>query len=362
MNVAAVIDGLLTVADLSRPLPEGWGRAMGPEEWKAFTAAAGRQRVLGMAACRLSDAMLAEAPDEVQKRLERARHGHRLRALAAFGEVDRIHAALAAAGIPCVPFKGADLARRVYPDAAMRPFEDLDLLVPERDLAKARHVMQGLGYREPSSLLPFTLLRRFHFHLPMLHVRTGILVELHWRLADRRTLAMPARALFEGAHPQPGAPHLVLPAEVYAVYLCAHLGKHGYLNGRICRHARARDLVVHTWSELRLIWFVDLYLLMQRHDLSPETILARARTYGGEAAALDALGLCRALFPGVQTLAPGRQTLARERPLERRVKDRLLARMCGDLDGDGGLDAGLPWLLRTNKLIHVRPVRLLDIW
>jgi hypothetical protein len=35
--------------------------------------------------------------------------------------------------------------------------------------------------------------------------------------------------------------------------------------------------------------------------------------------------------------------------------------MCDDLKHGPHIAADLPWILRTNKLMHVRPVRLLDI-
>lgn len=362
MRIGRVANRLLEVADLSSPLCEGWGTELGPDDWKMFITVARRQRILGVAACRINAEALATAPDEEREQLQRARHGNRLRALNAFREVDRIVTAFAAEDMPCVPFKGADLARRVYPDPAMRPFEDLDLLLREQDLSKATRVMGDLGYAVPSSLLPAGLVRTFHFHLPMVHARTGMFVELHWRLADRHTLRVPHEDLLEQARPERGSPRRVLPADIYVVYLCAHLGKHGYLNQRIARHEQWKELLLHPWSELRLIWFVDLHLLMRRHDLSPDTILVLAETYGCAPATRTVLELCGELFPDFQALASTRQGLEREGYLERRIKDRLVSHMRRDISVGRGPEADLPWLLRTHKLIHVRPVRFLDIW
>jgi Uncharacterised nucleotidyltransferase len=55
--------------------------------------------------------------------------------------------ALAGAGVPVVPLKGAILATRPGADAFRRPMADLDLLVRPADLAAARAALERLGYR-----------------------------------------------------------------------------------------------------------------------------------------------------------------------------------------------------------------------
>ena len=60
---------------------------------------------------------------------------------------DRVVAGLAAAGIPATLVKGPIFARRLYPDPALRPFSDIDVLVPPKVRAESRSVMTGLGFR-----------------------------------------------------------------------------------------------------------------------------------------------------------------------------------------------------------------------
>lgn len=63
------------------------------------------------------------------------------RDLAGFGR------ALGSAGIRWAPFKGADVARRLYDDPGLRAMTDLDLLVRERDYRRARAALESDGWR-----------------------------------------------------------------------------------------------------------------------------------------------------------------------------------------------------------------------
>jgi hypothetical protein len=49
-------------------------------------------------------------------------------------------------GIPAVPFKGPVLAAQLYEDAALREFNDIDILVPRQNAFKALRMLQYLGY------------------------------------------------------------------------------------------------------------------------------------------------------------------------------------------------------------------------
>lgn len=57
-------------------------------------------------------------------------------------------AAMVAAGIACVPLKGAVLGPLVYGHVAARPAHDLDVLVPSRSMPLAESVLHRLGYRQ----------------------------------------------------------------------------------------------------------------------------------------------------------------------------------------------------------------------
>lgn len=80
-------------------------------------------------------------------RLQDAARANSLRCLLFAGELVRIVEALRAEGVAAIPYKGPVLAAQAYGDVSAREFEDLDIIVAQREIAKADRVMRGLGYR-----------------------------------------------------------------------------------------------------------------------------------------------------------------------------------------------------------------------
>jgi hypothetical protein len=56
--------------------------------------------------------------------------------------------ALQIAGIEALTYKGPILANEAYDDPSVRQFDDLDILVRKRDLLRAKHVIESMGYGE----------------------------------------------------------------------------------------------------------------------------------------------------------------------------------------------------------------------
>jgi hypothetical protein len=86
-----------------------------------------------------------------------------------------------------VVIKGPALADRLYPDWRLRPYSDLDLMVPHDRLAAAVRALAAEGYAPLQELRPGYAERFGHD----VHVRRGagagaVDVELHWRIGDDR--------------------------------------------------------------------------------------------------------------------------------------------------------------------------------
>lgn len=81
----------------------------------------------------------------------------------------------AAAGLPMAIVKGQVFAEAIYPNAALRPFTDIDLLVSPNATAKLEQVLLGLGFTEAISDT-----RRLE--AKWIHRKTGALLELHGNL------------------------------------------------------------------------------------------------------------------------------------------------------------------------------------
>lgn len=111
------------------------------------------------------------------------------RALVINGDLRRaqraIVAALAARRIEVIALKGADLAERLYPQLALRPISDIDLLVHRRDLRRVSRMLAGLGFHPERGRHPWRTLAST-LDGDVSYVRAGgMKLELHWELTHR---------------------------------------------------------------------------------------------------------------------------------------------------------------------------------
>jgi hypothetical protein len=158
-------------------------------------------------------------------------------------------------------FKGIPLAITAFQDPALRDAGDIDLLVAEKDIFKAGEILETQGYVrfEPQARLTPRRLRSYFAHqkdFSYEHPRTGMVIDLHWRLF--RNSFLPANARLEevgedwihlGSERIP-----TLPAQRLLLYLCVH----GALDG---------------W--LRLKWLADIGALL--NTMTPEQLTAAAK-------------------------------------------------------------------------------------
>ncbi|MGD0349164.1 MAG: nucleotidyltransferase family protein [Verrucomicrobiota bacterium] len=125
-------------------------------------------------------------------------------------------------GLPAVILKGGDFADRLYSHPSLRPFTDVDLLIPQRILPETRQVFRELGYQPVA--------------VPMKHQtgygeeswrrpnQSGGTVEIHWNLVNspslRRALSVTYEDLQLETHqnrPRPSATATLLIAAVHGV-------------------------------------------------------------------------------------------------------------------------------------------------
>ena len=91
-----------------------------------------------------------------------------------------------ACGAPPVLIKGPGVAQRLYPDPTLRPFADLDLVVPRDRLTDAAEGLGAeLGYRPVKEPWPgYGQHIGHHIGVERFLGKQRLKVELHWRLAD----------------------------------------------------------------------------------------------------------------------------------------------------------------------------------
>lgn len=181
-------------------------------------------------------------------------------------ELQRLLAALEATRVPVLVYKGGALAQTLYPDPALRPMSDLDLLAPPEHLERALAVLRSSGYQQ----------QKTGYHVVLQdHNTPPIRLELHWRLApgDGQTPLPSQEWLWQNRTSATFTP------EAHLLVLAAHL---------VLQHGKSP----------RLIWHYDLHLLLKRHASSldwPE-LIDQARRLGWAQALYQALLETRTLF------------------------------------------------------------------
>jgi Uncharacterised nucleotidyltransferase len=168
---------------------------------------------------------------------------------------------LKAEGILAVPYKGPVLAASLYKDLAIRPFNDLDILIKKKDLFKAMDLMTSLGY-QPHFQLTGTQVAAFlksKYEFPLTHKNGWLTVELKWNLVeDFFSFPLDQEGLWKRLQPIPlnGKEILTFSPEDLLIILCMHGA-------------------THLWPNL--IWICDIAQLIDVHrDLDWELVLRYA--------------------------------------------------------------------------------------
>ncbi len=185
-------------------------------------------------------------PPEVRRELAglylRHRHANRVRAQVAA----EILAAFQAEGIPALVLKGFALAHLLYPEPALRPMSDIDLLVKPVQARRAQEVLAGLGFNAP--LPPSGSLPGKHLASATRQAEgLTISVELHHNLFN---IGQPHSLEIEELTPP------LLPFALGE--LTAYTLPHEEMLWHLCRH------LTIIGQPFRLIWLADIVGLAER--------------------------------------------------------------------------------------------------
>jgi len=136
------------------------------------------------------------------------------------GELCRVERLFARNSIAFCPIKGADLARRVWPDSALRTRCDLDILVHPKDQHRAIALLKEDGWKAPFQI-------SFEHHgAPM--QRHDVALELHSSLHHLDHAKVEE---IWGKLQEVSPFHFQFPLELNLLMLFAHSREHRWLNG-----------------------------------------------------------------------------------------------------------------------------------
>jgi len=177
--IASVTEALACWLPSGDDAPRDWGA----DEWLAAEWVAYWQNAVPWLHDRISRSGIA-MPGAARESLAAIAALSRERTVRMLDAAAELIDALRVAGVEALPFKGALLAPLYFPDPALRPLADLDVLIPERDVAKGLATLELLGYTYYSrSAEDFVYLRGTR-QSNVWHPENVQPVELHFRIRE----------------------------------------------------------------------------------------------------------------------------------------------------------------------------------
>ena len=154
------------------------------QDWNALLRKLEDHGLASLACNRIRESRLTvdDAAHKVLRGLEvRDRHhwNHLRRAVCDVGK------ALSEINVEFACLKGIAFANSIYPAPHLRPMDDLDILIARRDIEKAQHALNAIGFANTAA---YTGHLRHHHHLPPLIRKQGaieVMVELHTQGVSR---------------------------------------------------------------------------------------------------------------------------------------------------------------------------------
>ncbi len=201
-------------------------------DWSFVTQAALRHRLIPLLNRNVSRSC-SEMSEHIPGRLAQINFVNAAHNLRLSHELLRLLGLLELAGLPAVPFKGPVLADLLFGNISMRQFGDLDILVKQEDVRKAKQLLLADGYQPEFVLngkIESEYLRSehaFQFQKP----ESGFVVELHWRFGSRnQVFPVDPEGVWTRLERRRflGRDTLTLGREDLLLYLCAHGAKHGW--------------------------------------------------------------------------------------------------------------------------------------
>lgn len=120
--------------------------AAGPIDWDFLLSEAAANSITPLLGRQLPAATDALSPGHLE-RLKDLTRANAMRCLVLTAELIKIVDLFRSQQIQVIPYKGPVLAAQAYGDVSLREFEDLDIILRQRDMAKANKIITSLGYR-----------------------------------------------------------------------------------------------------------------------------------------------------------------------------------------------------------------------
>ena len=124
-------------------------------------------------------------PGSGLNKLKESYYGNAARNRLLYRELHKVLGSLKDVGIEVIVLKGAVLAETVYPNRALRPMNDIDLLVRKEAVSRAEDKLAELGYSWRESRRSKEWFKEHHHHLAFVGPEATpieVPVEVHWNI------------------------------------------------------------------------------------------------------------------------------------------------------------------------------------
>ena len=243
-----------------------------------------------------------------------------------------------------IGLKGLYLVESIYQHIGSRNIGDLDLLIRKKDLQRALHIMQKLGYKL-STWYDVKAPNKDIKHVPPMFKTSAPPVELHWTILEEdEPFTIDTKGLWERALPATiaGVDMLALSPEDLILHLCLHLTYQHHFNiglrslvdvATVLHHFNGQvdwqklADIAQGWGATRVLWLsmilvgdilgIDLpsNLLMQIEPTDPDPwIIEEARSQ-----LISKVGDAEKMTPDLAKFAAERGLIARLRLILQRI-------------------------------------------
>lgn len=167
-------------------------------EWEKLIQMATQHKVIPLLYWNLNTICPEAVPQNIFDRLQKNYYTDARRNLFLSGELVRLLDLFESQGIQALPFKGPILAASAYGNLSLRQFCDLDILIREKDIEKAKMLFLSEGYEmkierievTPEQEAAFVRSPNIHHFVretayPFIHEQKKILAELHWGIVPK---------------------------------------------------------------------------------------------------------------------------------------------------------------------------------
>jgi hypothetical protein len=158
--------------------------------WEILLETARRHSVIPLLNQSLKQFDSEQIPEDFGDRCRKEANGISGRNMVLKRELLSVLHLLQSSGISVIPYKGPALTERLYGNIGLRFFDDLDLLIHKKDLAKVKQLLLLNGFQPKKELSHLSRSQEeafleFHYTYDFISKATGTPFEIHWEFVAK---------------------------------------------------------------------------------------------------------------------------------------------------------------------------------